>query len=355
MPTPPVRFPEKPHLITVSTWTIVKVVLILIGLALLWLLKDVVAILFMALLLAALIDPFADWFAKRKIPRGISVLIVYAILLGIAALALILVIPPVVSQVQQLIGNFAQTYEAAVRSFSQFQAVSIEYGFGENFQSSLQALQQGVGKSVSEIFSTITGFFGGMAAFVVVLVLAFYMVVEEDAARRFFKNLAPEEYQPFLGTMFNKMQKRIGSWLRGQLVLGIVIGSAVYIGLLILGVPYALVLGLIAGLLEIVPYAGPMLSSIPILIIAFSVSPLKGVMALVLIIAIQQIENNVLVPKVMQKATGLNPIVSIIALLVGIKLGGLVGAILAIPVATMVAVAAEELFAAYPSAGERGS
>jgi predicted PurR-regulated permease PerM len=123
-----------------------------------------------------------------------------------------------------------------------------------------------------------------------------------------------------------------------------VIGAAVYIGLLILGVPYALLLGLIAGLLEIIPYAGPILSSVPILIIAFSVSPIKGFASLVLIIAIQQIENNILVPKIMQKATGLNPIISIVAMLVGVKFGGLVGALLAIPVATMLSVAVEELF-----------
>jgi predicted PurR-regulated permease PerM len=90
-----------------------------------------------------------------------------------------------------------------------------------------------------------------------------------------------------------------------------------------------------------------MLAAIPTLIIAFSVSPLKGLMVLILLVAIQQIENNVLVPKIMQKATGLNPIVSIVALLIGIKLGGLVGAVLAIPVATMVAAVAEEFFAAY--------
>ncbi len=351
MPSLPVRA-DKPHAITVSTWTILKVLLILVSIGLLWMLRDVVAILFVALLLSALIDPFADWFAKRHIPRGIAVLIVYAILLGIAAATLILLIPPLVTQVQQLVSNLAIMYGEAIKSFTQLQTISVQYGFGDNFQASLQALQEGVGRSLSSVFSTISGFFGGIAAFVIVLVLTFYMVVEEDAARRFFKNLAPEEYQPFLASLFNKMQKRIGSWLRGQLVLGLVIGTAMYLGLTILGVPYALVLALLAGLLEIIPYAGPMLSAIPTLLIAFSISPLKGLMVGILILVIQQIENNLLVPKIMQKATGLNPIVSIVALLVGIKLGGFVGALLAIPIATMVAVAIEELFAAYPSVGK---
>lgn len=348
MPNESSRAADKSHTITVSTWSIVKVVLILIGIFFLWLLRDVVAILFMALLLAALIDPFADWFSRRKVPRGVAVLIVYILLLAAGSLVLLLIIPPLVSQVQQLIGNFAATYGEAIKSFSQFRDISAQYGLGENFQASLQALQQGISRSFSQIFSTISGFFGGLAACVIVLVLAFYMVVEEDAARRFVKNFAPEEYQPFLGVLFTKMQKRIGSWLRGQLVLGVVIGVAVYLGLTILGVPYALVLGIIAGLLEIIPYAGPLLSAIPTLIIAFSLSPFKGFMTLILLIVIQQVENNVLVPKIMQKATGLNPIVSIIALLVGLKLGGFVGAVLAIPLATVIAVVMEELFAARP-------
>jgi predicted PurR-regulated permease PerM len=302
------------------------------------------AMLFVALLLSALIDPFANWFAKYRIPRGLAVVLVYAVLLALAVLIIVLLVPPLMSQVQQLITNSSLIFDGLMNSFTRLQDLSAQYGFEQNFQSSLQALEDGAASSFTKIFSTITGFFGFLAAAIIVLVLTFYMVVEEDAARRFFKNVAPVEYQPFLTNLFNKMQKRVGFWLRGQLVLGLVIGVAVYIGLLILGVPYALLLGLIAGLLEIIPYAGPILSSVPILIIAFSVSPIKGFASLVLIIAIQQIENNILVPKIMQRATGLNPIISIVAMLVGVKFGGLVGALLAIPVATMLSVAVEELF-----------
>ncbi len=353
MPTP--RPAAPPHMITISSWTVLKVLLILISIALLWFLRDVVAILFMALLLAALIDPFAEWFAKRHVPRAAAVIIVYVILLLLAALVLLLIIPPLIVQVTQLVSNFASTYETATKSIGQFQAWSVQYGLGENFQASLKTLQDGVTKSVTGLFSTITGFVGGVATAVLVAVLAFYMVVEENTARRFFKSLAPEEYQPFLSNLFSKMQKRIGSWLRGQIVLGLVVGSAMYLGLIILHVPYALVLGIIAGLLEVIPYAGPIISAIPIAIIAFSVAPLKGVFALILVFAVQQLENNFLVPKIMQKATGLNPIVSIVALLIGIKLGGVLGAILAIPLAAVLSVLLEELFASHVISGPEKS
>lgn len=340
----PIRTTDRPHAVSISTWTIFKVLIILVVIGLLWLLRDVVAMLFIALLLSALIDPFADWFARRHIPRAFAVLIVYACLLAIGATVAVLLVPPLLFQIQQLVTNFSFIFEGLMNTFNRFQVVGAQYGFGENFQSGLQALEDGISSSFSGLFSSITGFFGSLAAFIVVLVLTFYMVVEEDAARRFFKNLAPIEYQTFLATLFNKMQKRVGYWLHGQLILGLVVGLTVYIGLSILGVPYALLLGLLAGLFEIIPYAGPILAAIPTLIIAFSVSPLKGFLTLILFVAIQQIENNVLVPKIMQKATGLNPIVSIVAMLVGVKFGGVVGALLAIPVATMLSVAIEEFF-----------
>jgi len=340
----PIKTSDRPHTVSVSTWTIAKVLIMLVVIGLLWALRDVVAMLFVALLLSALIDPFADWFARHRIPRALAVIIVYAFLLAITASVIILLVPPLLAQVQQLVSNFSSIFTGLANSFSRFQDLTVQYGFGNNFQSGLQAIEEGVSNSFSGIFSTVTGFFGSLAAFVIVMVLTFYMVVEEDSARRFFKNLAPVEYQPFLVSLFNKMQKRIGYWLRGQLVLGVVVGLAVYLGLLILGVPYALLLGLIAGLLEIIPYAGPLLSAVPILIIAFSVSPLKGLAALLLVIAVQQIENNLLVPKIMQKAIGLNPVVSIVAMLVGVKFGGLVGALLAIPFATVISVAIEEFF-----------
>lgn len=332
------------QLIEFSTWSIVKILLLFFGVWLLWYLRNIVGIFVVSLLLAALIDPFADWFAKHRIPRSLAVLVVYLVLLSLAALIVIMMIPPLLEQVQQLLENIGSVYGTLGEYLSTFQSFSAEHGLGKNIRDSLQGFEDQLGTSLINIFSTISGFFGGMISFLVILVLAFYLVVEEDSARRFVKHLSPLEYQPFLTGLFTKMQKKIGAWLRGQLLLGLIVGVAVYIGLLILGVPYALVLALLSGLFEIIPYAGPLLAMIPALLIGFSISPFTGLLVLALYLLIQQIENNVLVPKIMQKTTGLNPVVSILSLLVGIELGGVVGAILAIPVATMLSVILEELF-----------
>jgi len=135
-----------------------------------------------------------------------------------------------------------------------------------------------------------------------------------------------------------RAQNKIGMWLRGALTLGLIIGVFVYIGLTILGVKYALVLALLAAVLELIPYIGPPIAAIPAIFLAFSQAPIKGFLTLILYVVIQQLENNILVPKVMQKAVGLNPIIGVISLGIGFKIAGILGGILAIPVATAVSV-----------------
>jgi predicted PurR-regulated permease PerM len=183
-----------------------------------------------------------------------------------------------------------------------------------------------------------------VAALFIVLVLTFYMVVEEKKARSYFRNLAPAEYQPYIEHLLQKIQEKIGAWLQGQILLGLIVGCLVFFGLSLLQVKYALLLAIMAGLLEVIPYVGPIVSVIPAAIIAFAQAPVLGIFVLALYIVIQQLENHILVPKIMQKVTGLNPIISIAALLIGMKVGGLAGAILAIPLATLCVVVLEDLF-----------
>ena len=329
------------HVISISTGTFFKAVLIILGLWFLWFIREIVALFVVAIMLASIIDPFADWFAKKRIPRGLAVLIVYTVLLSLASLIVMILVPIVVEQSGQLMNNISSSSTQLVDSFTQFQQ---RHQVLENFTSGLQSFQQNLNASAGSVFTTVKGIFGGFAALLITLVLAFYMVVEEDSMRRYFMTLAPAEYQPYLTQMLKKMQRKIGAWLRGQMILGFIVGLAVYIGLKLLGVPYALLLALIAGLFEIVPYIGPIVSLIPAALIGFAQSPVLGAAVVILYLLIQQLENNVLVPKIMQKVTGLSPILSIAALLVGVKVGGVVGAILAIPLATMIAVVAEDIF-----------
>ncbi len=327
--------------ISISTGTFVKAVLIILGVWFLWYIREIVAILIVAIMLASIIDPFADWFAHRRIPRGLAVLVVYTILFALTIIMVMTLVPIIVEQSVSLVQNLSVTYVGAVDAFVHFQET---HHFVDSILSNLQSFQQNINSSASSLFTTVKGFFGGLAAIAIVLALTFYMVVEEDSMRKYFRTFAPVEYQPYITQLLKKMQAKMGAWLRGQIILGLFVGVGVYVGLTLLGVHYALLLAVIAGLLEIIPYAGPILSLVPAAIIGFAQSPLHGVAVVGLYLLVQQVENHLLVPKVMQSVTGLNPVLSILALLIGVQVGGIAGAILAIPLATMVAVVVEDIF-----------
>lgn len=339
----------KPTNITISIGTVIKILAVMVGVAFLWFIRDIVAVFFVALLLAALVEPFASWFESKRIPRGVGVIIVYVVLLSVAALALIIILPPLINQIVELARNIPTTFLEVRTFFGQIVEISEEYGVSENLSSSISSLQGGITATIGGLFMTVKGIFGGFTTLLMVLVIAFYMVVEEGMARRGFKHFAPKKYQPYIAGLAVRIQTKLGLWLRGQLILMITIGVLTYVGLLILGVDYALALGIFAGIAEIVPYAGPVIAMVPAVMIAFTISPLKAVIVAVMYFGIQQLENGFLTPKIMEKSVGLNPIVSFFALLVGFKLGGVffsdlqlfgnvIGALLAIPVATIIAV-----------------
>lgn len=330
--------------VTISTGTFIKAALIVLLMGFLWYIHEIVIIFFASLLLAALIEPFADWFSKKNIPRALSVLIVYVVLLTVVILVFLGLTPIVTEQFTQVTSNASSFSVEIEKTFARLQTFSVQHGLSQDISKTIQGIEGAISESTRSLFSTVKGFFGGLVTGLVILVLTFYMVAEGEKMQRYFKSLAPVEYQPYLSELMKKMQVKIGAWLRGQLFLGFVIGLVSYIGLSLLHVRYALLLAVIAGLFEMVPYVGPIFSAIPAVMIAFTQSPALGLIVLGLYVIIQQIENHLLVPKVMQKATGLNPIVSIIALLIGVKLGGIPGAFFAIPVAMMLTVIVEDLF-----------
>lgn len=335
---------KPPQSVSISTATFMKAVLIVLGVWFFWFIRDIVAIFVASILLSALIDPFASWFAARKIPRGLAVIIVYTLLLAITSVFVVALVPIISEQGTELFANVSFYYQEAAESLGQFRQFSGNGGFAESIVTSIESLQSEITGSFGSLFSTVKGVIGGIAASFIILVLAFYMVVEEERMSHYFKKLAPVEYRPYISQLLKKMQDKMGQWLRAQLILGLVVGIAVYIGLKILGVEYALLLALIAGVLEIVPYLGPILAVVPALMIGLAQSPIIGLSVLGLYLLIQQVENNILVPKIMQTVTGLNPVISILALLVGLKAGGIAGAILAIPLAMMAIVILEDLF-----------
>lgn len=336
--------PERPQLITVSTVTIVKVAVFVLSLAFLYLIRDIIALFFVSLVLASIINPLASWFQSKGASRGAAVLLLYLAIVGLIALVVTMLVPAVIVETRDLIRNADIIWASFLGTLGPLRDFISSHGLSDTLRGAVTGPSSGLSAAAEGLVATIRGIFSGVVSLIIVLVVTFYLVVSEDALRRLFRNVAPEAYQPYLVGLFDRIEKSIGSWVRGQLILSFIVGIAVYAALKILGVKYALVLALAAAVAESIPYIGPVFSSIPAILIATTQSPLKGILVAIMYVVIQQVENHILVPKVMQRATGLHPVVSIFSLLIGVKVAGLIGALLAIPVAMMLGIVLGDAF-----------
>ncbi len=336
---------ESGRVVAISSGTIFRGIAIFLVLAFLYLIRDVVVIFFAALFLAALIDPFADFFERWKIPRGLAAIIVYIIGLSFLTGVILLLWEPTARE----FGNFIIYFEPLLQGLTGTD-ISFNLDASTSFTSNLAnivatAQESGVSQAVPQIVNLGSTAIGGITAVLVVLILAFFMIAEKTALVRAISFAAPAEYQPFVMQVSGKLRDRLGSWLRAELMLMGCVFLMTYVALLILKIPYALVLALMAGVFEVIPFLGPILASVPSIILALAVSPLHAVITAIAYVLVQSIEGNILVPKIMQRAAGVNPIVSLLAVLIGWRIGGIVGAILAIPLALAVSVFLEEIFA----------
>lgn len=330
--------------VDISTATFIKVVLFVLLLAFLYMVREAIVLIFIALVLASALDPFVDWMQKHKIPRSVGLISLYIVLFAVLSSSIILIIPPITTELKLIANDFPHYYSKVVEGFNYLTTNRSQIDVAEQVQGSIDAITNNLGKTAGGIFSTIADIFGGLFSFVLVLVITFYFTVEEDAIKRFVKSISPVSNQPYLLNLINRIQTRLGYWLRGQLILCLVIFSMTFIGLTSLGVDYALVLAMIAGITEVIPYLGPIIGATPAVFLALSQSPLKALIVVLMFVLIQQIEAHIIVPKVMSKSVGINPLIVIIVMLVGGKLGGIPGIILAVPVASGISVFLEDIF-----------
>lgn len=324
--------------VTITTGTIVRVIVILLVIYLGYIVRDILALLFVSLIFASAVDPWVDKMQARKIPRALGMFLLYIIIFVFITGTVILIIPPVVEQFIILQKNLPQYVEKLNAGYVFLRDFSQTHGLAERLQTMVNSIEGNLSAAANNAIGWIVGIFGGIFSFFVVLVITYYMAVEEDVVKKIIWSLAPPEQQPYLIQLMSRMQRQIGYWLRGQLILMFVIGFLTWLGLQFLMPQYALALGLIAGVTEFIPYLGPFIGALPAVFLAFSESPFLALIVLIWYIVIQQIEGNIVTPKIMQRAVGLNPIISIAVLMAGMKLAGVVGALLSIPVATALSV-----------------
>lgn len=326
---------EKKIILDIPAITIVKVVGVLAGLVLLYLIRDIIVLFFIVFVIVAALSPVVDRWSK-KMPRIISVTLIYVIFLAVIVGAIVLVSKPVVNQIQSLSQNVPELISKVAPALDSYKNVA------KLSQEGLASLSSNLSRFSSDVMSTTLGVLGGVVAVITILVLTFYLLLEEEGIRKFVKSVLPPTYKDSAIEAANKISIKMGSWFSGQLLLMFLVGFLDLIGLAILQVPYALTLAVWAAFTEVIPYVGPWIGLVPAAIIGFTVSPLLGVLVIALYLLVQQIEGQFLVPKIMGRAVGLSPVVIIFALLVGAKLLGILGVMLAVPAAGAISVIYEE-------------
>jgi predicted PurR-regulated permease PerM len=312
----------------ISTASLVKIVVFALLLFALYTVKDIILILVVSIVLASAMDPLVDWmYRKAKFPRGLSVILVYLVFVSFFGLVFYFLIPPMVGQFNQLAGRF-ETFRSELSQHATVAKVLDQLGITNGFSS----LGASFSKFTSNFFQTTLGVFSGFIQVISVLAISFYLISSENGLKNFIKSLVPFKHQAYAAALTDRIQNKIGRWLLGQLILSACLFILAYIGLMILHVKFALALALLAGLLEIVPYLGPILSAVPGVFLAFVQSPPLALFTIAMYILIQQIENYILVPKIMGRTVGANPVVIMVAVLVGFKLAGILGMFLAVPI-----------------------
>ncbi len=317
--------------------TIIKVILLVLLFVFLYILKDVVIIFLFALILASGVSPFANWLDDRGFPRVVGVLGLYLIMLGLAVFVLSLIVPYISDDINRLTAVLPKVVERVSSTLENAQQSSPQYlDFLGEIQNMLSGLSSYLQQASQSVVGLIVSIFGGVFSFVAILIISFYLSVTRKGVEVFLGSVVPEKYESYVISLWKRTEIKVGKWIQGQLLLGLIVGLMTYIGLSLLGVKYALILSLLIMVLELVPMVGPVVAAIPAVFLAFLQSPSLGLWVVALYIGVQQLENHVLVPVILGRTLNLNPVVIIIALLVGQQLAGIPGMILAVPISTII-------------------
>jgi len=284
-----------------------------------------------------------DRLQNHHIPRPLGVIVIYLLLFAVVISTFVLLVPPVIEQTRDLLKSFPEYADKTLSGFSQIKEYSAQYGIMDDVKNNLDTIQESIGGGIKGVFSMVSDIFGGVARFFIILVIAFYMIVDKGSLGSFFGSIIPIGYKDRALKDINDIQEKLGLWARAQLILSVAIFTLTFILLSIFKIKYALVLALLAGLTEFIPYLGPILSAIPAVFLGFLQGPTSALIVLGIYFVVQQVENIVLVPQIMKKAVGINPIVSIIALMSGFKLAGVFGAVIAMPFVVAISVLVEDV------------
>lgn len=311
--------------IDISHKTIIFITVFLIALWVVYLILDIILLLFLSFILVSALAPVVDRLTKWKIPKPLAILAIFLLIIAVLSSLIAVGLTPLINQTSNLAQRLADTVTSLLQANFVDQSI----------------IRQEFADISRRIVSFILGLFENLIAFATVLVLTFYLLLERERIEDFAVSFSPSR-QEQIKNLIGKIEEKLGAWLRGQIVLSVFVGILYYVGLVVLGIEYALPLAILGALLEIVPIIGPIIAAVPAVLIGLTVSPLLAALVAGLYLAIQQIESHIVVPQVMRRAVGLNPILVILSVTVGARLLGIGGALLAVPIAVVIQVVLQE-------------
>ena len=323
--------------IDITTSTMIRFILVLLGLWLLFVTRDILVLLFVVIIIVAALSPTVDRWA-RYLTRPGAVVAIFLLVFAVLTLIFSLIIPPFVDQLRDFSLNLPLYADQLSRSNNPDFIDSLVSILKDN----LNTISSQLSNVGANILSKTAGVISGVVAVVTIMVLSFYLLLEEEGVKKIYRGILPDEWHAPISEITRKIAVELGDWLRGQLILMGVVGLLTTLGLLVIGHPYALTLGIWSGITEVIPIVGPWIGAVPGVVVGLTESPLQGFLALVVYLIVQQLENTVLVPKIMGKAVGLNPFVVIVAILIGGKLYGLLGVLLSVPLAAAISVIVDD-------------
>ena len=315
-----------------------KIIGILLGVLVLYFIRNLIGYVLLAFVLSSALRPGVDWLQKKKIPRFLGGIIVFILLFTFFGLILYFTFPPFVNEIQSFVSTLPQYWQNFLLWLPRFEMWLETSPFGGNIREAINQYIQKLSQGVAGLIGFVSGVFGKILNLILIIVLIFYFSVEEKISEKFYPFLImkektrQEEVKKRISKYWKIAQDQAGRWLQGYILLGFIVGIMVYIGLSILGIRYSLILAVLAGILEIIPWLGPVAAGLMGTLIAL----LQGGWSIALWTAfvffiVQQIENYLIIPVVMKSRIDLDPLLTLIILFVGAKLGGTLGMVLAVP------------------------
>ncbi|MEY4440655.1 MAG: hypothetical protein RLY49_281 [Candidatus Parcubacteria bacterium] len=329
---------NQPISIHITSGTIIKGIVILLLVYLGFILRNLLLVILTSVVIASAVEPITKWFMKKRIPRSLAVVTIYlGVFVAIAGITTV-VIPPLAEDIRATLITLPQYVQAiSPQDLEKVPGLSLIFNQFTNSLSSGDLIQQVggyAGKATFGFFQTAGTIFGSLLSFVMIIVISFYLAVQDDGVSSFLRVVTPIKHEKYIIDLWKRAQKKIGLWMQGQLLLGVIVGVLTYLGLSILGVENALLLALIAAVFELIPIFGPILSAIPAIGIALIQDGFSlALITLGLYLIIQQFENHLIHPLVVKKIVGIPSLLAILSLIVGAQLAGFLGMIIAVPVA----------------------